>query len=93
MKRVFHLGVGGTTITPAGIEEIEKVLNSAADWYRNGAYSWFVYADESLDYWRDRLRATSALSEGKASFFLSEVTRPYSGYLLEGGWIWLKSKI
>jgi len=88
MKRLFHLAIGGTTITSEGLGEIENLLNEA-DWYRHGAYSWFVYADGSLDYWRDRLRQLTALS-GQASFFLSEINQGQNaGYLLQTGWEWL----
>lgn len=91
MKKLFHIGIGGTTLSPEGISEIENLLDEG-DWYRNGAYSWLVYADGSLDDWRDRLRSLKALS-GAASFFLSEVTKEnYSGYLNKTGWHWLRGK-
>jgi hypothetical protein len=89
MNRFFHLGIGGTTLTPEGIAQIERAL-ATVDWYRNGAYSWIIYASGSLDDWRDYLRKLPALG-GSASFFLSEMSL-YSGYLNQAGWDWLKSK-
>lgn len=88
--RFFHLGIGGATLSAEGIASIEKALESAPDWYRHGAYTWIVYADGSLDEWRDRLRLAAGLS-GKTSFLLSELDPDKcSGYLLEGGWNFLR---
>ncbi len=78
-------------MTSAGVEEIEQLLKEADDWYRHGAYSRLIYVDGSLDYWRERLRSTTALG-GTNSFFWCEVTIPYSGYLLPSGWEWLTDK-
>ena len=88
-KRFFHLGIGGTTLSAEGINQIQNVLDQVGiDWYRHGAYSWIIYADGGLDWWRDRLRLVPALSSGTATFFLSEITN-YSGYLPKMGWEWL----
>jgi hypothetical protein len=90
-RRFFHLGIGTTTLTQEGIAQIEKAL-SGSDWYRYGAYAWIIYADGSLDYWRDRLRSMPALSGG-TSFFLCEFeVGRHSGYLYDLGWNWFKGK-
>jgi len=89
MNRLFHVGIGGATLTPEGIAQIERALGTV-DWYRNGAYSWIIYGAGSLDEWRDYLREVPSL-QGSASFFLCEISS-YSGYLNQGGWDWLKGK-
>jgi hypothetical protein len=92
MKRFFHLSIGGIVLDSAGITAIENALNSGGntDWYRQGAYSWFIYSSGGLEQWRDYLKTVSVLSSGSASFALIEMKAPVVGYLLPSAWEWLK---
>jgi hypothetical protein len=84
----FHISVAGTVLTNAEILDVQSALEHAPDWYRYANNNWIVYAHESLDYWRDRFRATNTL-RGDRPFFVCAFTE-YSGYMQPVVWQWMK---
>ena len=90
-KRLFHLAIGGTVLDQSGIAGIENALTAASDWYRLAhGYSWMIYADGGLDWWRNRFREVPALAGTTTSFFLAELNpNNISGYLRDDHWKWI----
>ena len=72
------------------LDEIEKNMNLALDWFRINKKYWIVYTSANQDTWFNRL---SRFVEPEGSLFICKLQPDQSqGWLNRDFWDWLKSK-
>jgi len=72
------------------LEDVEKKMNLALDWFRYDRNCYVVYSTSDTDKWLERLKP---LFYPKGRVFISELNiRNRNGWMTKDFWDWLKKK-